>query len=53
VDECVVMYRKPISKDDYWNDAQWDVNGICYKVSGFSAILSLRIGQLTLEIVTT
>ena len=43
VDECVTMCRKP--KGCYLNDAQWDVNGIRYEVSGFSA-MSLRIGQL-------
>jgi hypothetical protein len=36
VDECITMCRKP--EGHYWNDAQWDVNGIRYEVSGFSAM---------------
>jgi hypothetical protein len=45
VDECITMWRRP--KDHYWNDAQWDVNGIRYEVSGFSP---MSLGQLTLEL---
>ena len=44
MDKCITLCRKP--KDHYLNNAKWDVNGIRYKVSGFSA-MSL---QLTLEL---
>ena len=38
VDECVTMCRMA-SKDRYLKIAQWeDVNGLCYEVSGFSAM---------------
>ena len=37
VDECVMWCRRSVD-DDYWNPAQWDVNGIHYEVSGFSTM---------------
>ena len=47
MDKCIIKFKGP--EGHYWIDAQWDVNGIRYEVSGFSA-MSLRIGQLTLEL---